>query len=32
MLDGTLPPEGTLCEVDAPNAFIALAETSGQNL
>jgi hypothetical protein len=28
MIDGTLPPEGTMCEVDEPNAFIAAAKAA----
>jgi hypothetical protein len=28
MLDGTLPPEGTMCEVDESNAFIAAAKAA----
>lgn len=30
MLDGTLPPAGTTCEVDEPNAFIAVAKLAAQ--
>jgi hypothetical protein len=29
MRDGTLPPEGTVCEVDYPDLFLAAAELAG---